>query len=157
MIKTMIRQRYSALVLAGLATCVMAVHIFMFAPAPSYLELILVLSSVGVCIVLLLEAFNLNNKVTAKTGLYLFVAVCLCLTLLFGGSTLTATTEQLHHIAALIERDEAFRTFYFERYGHRGMLSMLDGWRLQAFAAYDPEEWKKAVEAFVDAKNGFKQ
>ena len=156
MIETMIPQKYAALALAGLATFVMAVHVFMFVPAPSHLELILVLSSVGVCVVLALEGLNLNNAITAKTGLYLFVGVCLCLTLLFGGSTLTATTEQLHHIAALIEHDEGFREFFYESYGRRGMLSMLDAWRLQAFAGYDANEWEKAVEAFVNAKNQFK-
>lgn len=156
MINTMNSRRLWVLALACLATAIMAVHMFMFVPVPSYLEIILVVSSAGVCVVLLLEALSWNNNVTAKTGLYLFLGVCLCLTLLFGGATLTATSEQLHHIAALIEQDEAFRRFFNERYGHRGMLSMLDAWRLQAFAAHDTNAWPKAVEAFVDAKNMFK-
>lgn len=149
-------KRILILCLAVLATIVLGVHTFLWAPAPSYLEIVFIISCIGVCFVLFLEVFEFNSVRSARFGFYLFLGAGACLTSLFGASFLTATTEQLYHVAGLLERDEVFREFFYERYGRREMLSMLDGLRLQAFAAYNVNEFPQAVDAFVKARGAFR-
>lgn len=153
---TMRTKRILILCLAVMATTVLGLHTFLWAPAPSYLEILLIMSSIGVCVVLFLEVFEFNSVRSARFGFYLFLGACVCLTSLFGASFLTATTEQLYHVAVLLEREEVFRAFFYERYGRQEMLSMLDGLRLQAFAAYNVNDFPQAVDEFVKARSAFR-